>query len=55
MVLAISFPVAVSIPSRPGDELTSNKSGPLLDLIKSTPASGRFKILAAFIANFFHH
>ena len=48
----ISKPVADSIPSKPSEELTSKSKGPLFERIISTPATGRFKILAAFIANF---
>src|SRR5690606_5068287 len=36
---AMSFPVAPSIPSKPGDELTSNNSGPFAERIISTPAT----------------
>lgn len=44
------FPVAVSIPSSPGDEFTSNNKGPLLERIMSTPATVRLNILAALTA-----
>ncbi len=33
------FPVAVSIPSKPGEEFTSNTNGPLEDCSMSTPAT----------------
>ena len=53
MALAMSFPVAFSIPSSPGDEFTSNNKGPLDERIISTPATFKFIALAAFIAIFF--
>ena len=43
-------PEQFSIPCKPGDELTSKINGPLFDLIKSTPAIVRPRILAALIA-----
>jgi len=47
----MSLPVAVSIPSKPGDEFTSNSKGPLFERIISTPATAKFKIFAAFKAS----
>ena len=49
--LAISFPVAASIPSSPGEEFTSSSKVPLFYLIMSTPATAKLRILEAFIAN----
>ena len=49
----MSFPVAFSIPSRPGDEFTSNNNGPLLERIKSTPATSSPNTFAALMASFF--
>ena len=50
IIPAISLPVADSIPSRPGDEFTSSKRGPDLDLIMSTPATCKPRIFAALTA-----
>ena len=47
---AISTPVAISIPSRPGEEFTSIISGPLSLRSMSTPAIPSFIALAALIA-----
>ncbi len=44
--------VAVSIPSRPGDELTSRSSGPFLERMISTPAKRNPRIFAAVVASF---
>ena len=46
------LPVAFSIPSKPGEEFTSNTSGPFEDCNISTPATPSPKALAAFIAVF---
>ena len=48
--LAISLPVADSIPSNPGEELTSKIKGPLLDWSISTPATPSPIALVAFNA-----
>src|SRR5690606_19637912 len=45
---AMSFPVAASIPSRPGEEFTSRISGPRADCSISTPAIPRPMAFAAF-------
>jgi hypothetical protein len=48
----MSFLVAVSIPSRPGEELTSKTKGPRADCSKSTPQIPKPRDLAAFKAAF---
>lgn len=50
MMPAIFLPVAPSMPSRPGEELTSSNLGPSFDLIMSTPATFRPMTLAALTA-----
>ena len=50
MVLAISFPVAFSMPSKPGEELTSKIKGPLALCKRSTPATPRRMAFAALMA-----
>ena len=52
MALAIFLPVAVSMPSSPGVEFTSNNKGPLADCSMSTPQTGKFNAFDAFMANF---
>ena len=47
---AISFWLTASIPSKPGDELTSKTKGPLDELIISTPATSRLRALHALVA-----
>ena len=42
----ISLLETPSMPSRPGDELTSRRSGLFFPRIISTPATFRFKVLA---------
>jgi hypothetical protein len=49
----MSFPVAFSIPSRPGEEFTSSNNGPLFERIISTPATFKPSTLLAFIATLF--
>lgn len=51
MLWAISIPVAFSMPSSPGDELTSRSKGPLLERMMSTPATERFSVLVALMAS----
>ena len=50
---AMSLPVATSIPSRPGDELTSRRSGPFWPLMISTPATFSPNVFVANKATFF--
>ena len=52
-VFAMSFPVAFSMPSKPGEEFTSNNKGPLLERIISTPATAKLSTLLALMASFF--
>src|SRR6056297_2765022 len=47
---ATSLPVAVSMPSRPGEELTSITRGPWLERSRSTPATFRPMMRAALTA-----
>lgn len=53
-MLAISFCVAVSTPSSPGEEVTSSNKGPDLDRIISTPATLKPNIFAAETASLIH-
>ena len=53
IALAISLPVAASIPSNPGDEFTSITLGPSLDCSLSTPAIPNPNPLAALRAVFY--
>ena len=48
---AISFWLTDSIPSKPGDELTSKTSGPRFELMMSTPATSRLSALHALMAS----
>jgi len=50
IAVAISVFVVFSIPSSPGDELTSSTSGPRVERIMSTPATLRPMALAALKA-----
>ena len=50
ILLAISTPVAPSMPSNPGEEFTSITKGPLSDCNKSTPAIPNPNFLHALIA-----
>jgi len=44
---AMSLPVAVSMPSNPGEEFTSSSNGPFDDLKRSTPATFNLNVLDA--------
>src|SRR5690606_2253236 len=50
--LAISSPVVFSMPSSPGEELTSKSKGPRLERMMSTPATSKLRTLADLMANF---